>query len=315
MLPRLLPVAAAAAALVALPLSAHAAPAEPHAATATFQVVTDPAGDESGWTFTLVGPGTPAGGEKLTTTGAAPAPFATPLQAGLYTIAETTRSGWDQSGATGCVFTVAYPADADRTFACQVSDVQEGDVTATVTHGGGLPSGTDAFHLQLSGGPDDVLLAQVAQLANLGHLDFGLLRPGSYKLCQQAPASGWSTTLVAQGGIPDASGDICLPFTLAPGQAKQFTIDNTSPAATPTPAPTAMPTPTPSSGVQGVTTPRPNAGSTSGTSGGSGSSSAGTGGTGAVAIPNTGVGLSGLMGGPLILLGGALLAVGRRRRR
>src|SRR5579884_849535 len=221
-------------------------------ATATFQVATTPAGNESGWTFTLVGPGTPSGGEKLLTTGTAPVTFTTPLQEGMYTVAQTTLNGWDQTGATGCVFTVDYP--------------------------------------------DNVLLTQVSDAADRGALDFGLLRPGSYTLCQQAPPAGWATTLVAQGGLPDAGGDICLPFQLTAGQARAFTVDTTSPAvAAPTPAPT--PTPAPRSGVQGS----------------SGVQLPATG--GGIAIPNTGAGAQAALAIPMLLLGGALVATGRRRER
>ncbi|HZS13707.1 MAG TPA: hypothetical protein VFC09_03820 [Candidatus Dormibacteraeota bacterium] len=265
-------------------------------ATATFQVATTPAGNESGWTFTLVGPGTPSGGEKLLTTGTAPVTFTTPLQEGMYTVAQTTLNGWDQTGATGCVFTVDYPADAGRTFACRVEDTEEGHVTVASTHGGQAPSGTDAFHFVLSGGPDNVLLTQVSDAADRGALDFGLLRPGGYTLCQQAPPAGWATTLVAQGGLPDAGGDICLPFQLTAGQARAFTVDTASPAvAAPTPAPT--PTPAPRSGVQGS----------------SGVQLPATG--GGIAIPNTGAGAQAALAIPMLLLGGALVATGRRRER
>ena len=166
-------------------------------AHAGFQVATTPAGSEAGWTFTLVGAGTPAGGEKLLTTGPGANTFATPLQEGLYTIAQTTLTGWDQTSSTGCLVNVDYPADAGRAFTCSVSDTEEGHVTLAATDGGQPPSGSDAFHFVLSGGPDNVLVTQVAVPANHGSLDFGLYRPGSYTLCQQAPPSGWSTTLVA----------------------------------------------------------------------------------------------------------------------
>ncbi|HXA30019.1 MAG TPA: hypothetical protein VN193_14855 [Candidatus Angelobacter sp.] len=265
-------------------------------AAATFQVATIPGGGEPGWTFTLVGPGTPSGGEHLTSLGTAPVAFATPLAEGLYTVAQTTRTGWDQTAATGCVFSVDYPADAGRTFACSVTDTHEGRVTVTATHGGHPPSGSDALHFVVSGGPDNVLLTQVANAADQGALDFGLLRPGGYLLCQQAPATGWATSLVAQGGIPNTSGDICLPFTLAPGEARAFTIDTTSPAApTSTPTPTATPTPAPV-----VSLPR--TGGVQGTSD-------------TIAIPNTGAGLSAAVGGLLLLGGAGLLAWGRRRSR
>jgi len=289
-------VLAAAAALAAAPLTAHAAPGTADSASASFQVTTVPAGSEAGWSFTLVGPGTPMGGEHLESNGVAPTTFATPLQAGMYTIAQSTRPGWDQTSATGCVFTVAYPADADHAFTCSVSDTKEGRVTVGVTHTGSPPSGADAFHFVLSGGPDDVLLTQVAGASNGGNLDFGLVRPGEYVLCQQVLPAGWTTSFVSTGGIPNAGGDICLPFTLAPGQVKAFKVDTTSPAPTPspTPAPTLAPTPSPSSGVQGVI----------------GIPATG----GGVAAPTGDAGLSVAMGLVLLPFCGALVAWGRRRR-
>lgn len=273
-------------------------------ARATFQVATTPPGSEAGWAFTLVGPGTPVGGEKLLTTGPGATTFATPLQEGFYTVAETTLTGWDQTGSANCIFTVDYPADAARTFSCKVSDTHEGRVTVAATHAGQAPTGSDAFHFVLSGGPDNVLVTQVAVASNHGSLDFGQFRPGGYTLCQQAPPTGWSTTLVAQGGIPNASGDICLPFTLAAGETHAFSIDTTGPVAastpTPSPTPTATATPAPSGAVQGTS---------------SGAGHVGLPATGGIAIPNTGVGLSGLAGLPLVLAGAGLVAAGRRRGR
>jgi len=100
-------------------------------ARATAQSATLPAGMETGWIFTLVGPGTPAGGEKVLTLGAGPVSFATRLREGLYTVAETTSTGWDQAGSSGCAFTVDYPADAARTFACRVSNARKAGTTPT----------------------------------------------------------------------------------------------------------------------------------------------------------------------------------------
>jgi len=104
------------------------------AATATVQKATVPAGSEAGWSFTLTGPGTKPGGDKVTTTGVAPIAFSTALQEGDYTITETGRNGWVQGATSGCSFTVDYPADAGHTFACHVTNVQ-----ATI---GSLPTPT-----------------------------------------------------------------------------------------------------------------------------------------------------------------------------
>jgi hypothetical protein len=100
-------------------------------AKAIAQSATLPAGMETGWIFTLVGPGTSAGGEKVLTLGPGPVSFATKLREGLYTVAETTSTGWDQTGSSGCAFTVDYPADAARAFACRVSNARQAGSTPT----------------------------------------------------------------------------------------------------------------------------------------------------------------------------------------
>jgi hypothetical protein len=286
----------AAAAVVEQPATAPSTPTIPVLvlpARATFTVVTVPAGSEAGWAFTLVGPGTPVGGEKLFTTGPGATLFTTPLAPGLYTVAQTTLPGWDQTGATGCVFTVAYPADTGRSFACTVTDTKQGHVTLASTHDSQPPQGADAFQFTLSGGPGALHAQQVADAADKGSLDFGQLPPGAYTLCQQAPPSGWSTTLTAQGGTANGAGEICLAFALAPGETRAFKVDTASPVvASPTPSPTPTATPTPTAGVAGIT-------------------SAPSG----VAVPNTGVGSSALLGGSLLLAGLALMGLGRRRRR
>ena len=58
-------------------------------ASAQVRKVTVPAGSEAGWVMTLTGPGTPAGGESVTTTGTGYTPFTTVLQEGSYTVTET----------------------------------------------------------------------------------------------------------------------------------------------------------------------------------------------------------------------------------
>lgn len=104
-------------------------------ASATVQKITVPAGHEAGWSFTLSGPGAPAGGETVVTTGTGAVAFATALQEGDYTITESsTRDGWIQSAASGCSFTVDYPADAGRVFACTITNTQ-GTVSLPVTGG------------------------------------------------------------------------------------------------------------------------------------------------------------------------------------
>ena len=94
-------------------------------ASAQVSKVTVPAGNEAGWDMTLTGPGTPVGGEKVTTTGASAIAFTTALQEGSYTISETGKTGWVQrSASTDCSFTVDYPADNGRLFSCTFTNLR-----------------------------------------------------------------------------------------------------------------------------------------------------------------------------------------------
>jgi hypothetical protein len=197
-------------------------------ASAQVRKVTVPAGSEAGWVMTLTGPGTPAGGESVTTTGTGYTPFTTVLQEGSYTVTETPQAGWDQTGASGCTFTVNYPADADAVFSCTFTNTREGHVTVLKTENGGVP--THAYTFTLTGGPDNVNLSRTTSAGNAGALDFGLLKPGSYTLCELAVPAGTHSTLQDQGGTVNATtGDVCLTFTLTAGETRAFTIDNSHP--------------------------------------------------------------------------------------
>jgi hypothetical protein len=128
------------------------------AARATAQSSTLPAGMETGWTFTLVGPGTPAGGEKVLTLGPGPVSFATKLREGLYTIAETTSTGWDQTGSSGCAVIVDYPADAARTFACKVSNARQAGTATPAPTPSAPPPATQAPAPTATPSPHGVVL-------------------------------------------------------------------------------------------------------------------------------------------------------------
>jgi hypothetical protein len=98
-------------------------------AAAQVRKVTVPAGAEAGWTFTLDGPGLPAAGESVTTTGTGYVAFTAVLREGAYTITETAKTGYDQTSASAeCSFTVDYPADAARTFSCTYTNTARGTI-------------------------------------------------------------------------------------------------------------------------------------------------------------------------------------------
>jgi hypothetical protein len=92
-------------------------------AVAQVRKVTVPTNHESGWQMTLNGPGTPAGGETVETTGTGYVPFTTSLQEGSYTVTETGQDHWLQTGTSAdCSFTVNYPADNGKTFSCTITN-------------------------------------------------------------------------------------------------------------------------------------------------------------------------------------------------
>ncbi|WP_146210240.1 hypothetical protein [Vitiosangium sp. GDMCC 1.1324] len=115
-----------------------------HEALAKVRKVTQPAGSEAGWTFTLQGPGLPAEGVSVTTTGTGLETFPFELLEGAYHIEETARPGFEFVSKEGCDFTVDYPADAGRVFECTFTNrfVPTGKVAPTETTCQDFTSGT-----------------------------------------------------------------------------------------------------------------------------------------------------------------------------
>lgn len=103
-------------------------------AHATAVKITNPGGFTQGWDMTLNGPGTPSGGETVTTDVSGTASFTTDLQEGSYTISETPQAGWSQTGQSGdCSFSVDYPADGGKTFTCTITNTYQPDISLTKT--------------------------------------------------------------------------------------------------------------------------------------------------------------------------------------
>jgi type VI protein secretion system component Hcp len=168
-------------------------------AHAKVKKVTVPAGAESGWGFTLNGPGTPAGGEHATTTGAGYVNFNTALQPGSYTITETAKAGFDfTSKSADCDFTVVYPADADHSFACTYTNTARGslEVTKTVDWNGVTPNAGQIFTICITGPsyPEEPNCKTVGSSG--GKLTWDDLLHGSYVVSENDPGSSW----VVSGG-------------------------------------------------------------------------------------------------------------------
>jgi len=199
-------------------------------ATAAVQKVTVPAGGEAGWEFTLVGPGTPEGGETATTDENGNAAFTTELQdGGQYTITETARSGWDLTGVDqdgqqveSCTFTVDLPADAGKVFACTFTNTQRGSIEIVkdaqpddpqdFTFDGDLGS----FTLDDDGEEGSETPSSQT---------FGDLEPGTYTVTEDAVA-GWSLAGIDCGEADVTVGDNGVAIDLGPGEHVSCTFTN-----------------------------------------------------------------------------------------
>lgn len=180
-------------------------------ARATVRKVTVPAGAEAGWEFTLSGPGTPSGGEKLTTTGAGALNFATPLQEGSYTVTETAKAGYDvTSRSADCTFAVNYPADANRSFDCVYTNTKRPTlkvIKVVVNDNGGTREAGD-FTLQVDG-----------TAVSSGAVNDQTI--GQHTVGETAIPAGYALVGITGDCAPDGT------VTLAAGDNKVCTITNT----------------------------------------------------------------------------------------
>jgi plastocyanin len=152
---------------------------------------------------------------------------------GTYQVGETVPTGWDLTaadcgGTAAASNPAAFTVAAGATVTCSFTDTKRAHVTLLKTQNGVAP--TTAYTFRLSGGPDNVSISRTTDGTNLGNLDFGLVKPGNYTLCELAVPAGTHSTLQDLGGTVDAtSGDVCLNITLTAGEERSFTIDNTLP--------------------------------------------------------------------------------------
>src|SRR5215211_5891005 len=193
-------------------------------ASASAAKVTDPKGSEGGWEMILSGPGTPAGGEKVTTDAGGDAPFVTSLQQGSYTITETAKDGWDQTGTSGaCSFTVNYPADSGKAYKCTITNTQRGKIVVKKTTD---PAGS-AQEFSFSSDYGDPF-----KLTDGTSNDSGYLKPGTYKVGETVPA-GWDQTSAScddksdPGAIDLAAGET-VTCTFKDTQQGKITVKKTT---------------------------------------------------------------------------------------
>jgi hypothetical protein len=155
-------------------------------ALARVRKVTVPAGSEAGWSFTLTYNGSTVIG-TATTTGTGYVNFPPLSQEGSYTITENPTAAqaanWDQTGSSGCSFTVNFPADNGQTFSCTFTNTQRGHIVVYKhTDPAGDPQGF-VFTPSYNGGA-------TFTLHDGENNDSGALVPGSYSVSEAMP-TGW----------------------------------------------------------------------------------------------------------------------------
>ena len=130
---------------------------------------------------------------------------------GSYTITEVLTTAqaasWDQTGATGCSFTVNFPADNGHNFACTITNTERGHI---VVYKHTNPAGSTqqfTFTPSYNGGA-------TFQLTDGGNNDSGALTPGGYSVSETEP-TGWTAdpahpTTCTDGTSSYSAGSITL---------------------------------------------------------------------------------------------------------
>lgn len=205
--------------------------------------ITLPSGYESGWQFTLTRPdettltGATDGSGHVVWTGGSSTWSNLGLE-GTYTVSEQLKSGWTEvgavkspastgsvtGGATVCTFTVAYPADAGKTFGCDITNQGIGHIVVKKLTN---PSGSSqSFAFTTTGtGYSGFSLVD-------GGTNDQTVNAGSYSVTESA-VTGWNLTAAV---CANTSGTVGNSFTagmptsnvtIAPGGTVTCTYTNT----------------------------------------------------------------------------------------
>jgi hypothetical protein len=146
---------------------------------------------------------------------------------GDYTVTETDPGTSWIVVVTGSPATV--PTDGGQAEAGVTNTFDPGYVTVYKTSSGTTPMADITFYLKGGDLPTAGLTAKTGADGNLVAPGFGDLKPGTYTLCEQVPP-GWTSSL---GNADPITGIACgAPFTLAAGETKALTVDNTKPGET-----------------------------------------------------------------------------------
>lgn len=198
-------------------------------ATATARKVTQPAGGQAGWTFTLTRPnGTTS---ALVTDANGNIDFGNLTAEGQYTIVETPKPGYEQVGISGCTFTVNFPADAGRAYACTITN--RADATLRIVKvtdpansgldsfsylggGTGVPANFDLDTNGVSATPSSRTFTFSGAAANFGA-----------KTVSEVATTGWTLTNVDCGAATDSDASLAgISVDVQPGDSVVCTYTN-----------------------------------------------------------------------------------------
>lgn len=168
------------------------------------------------------------------------------LVPGKYNVAETAVPGWDLTSATCDKGETIADIDvgAGETVTCTFTNTQRGTISVSKTLTNGPSDTTFTFELrELSNDNDPLnpnddtigaLLDSKVIAANNTPVQLnGLLKPGTYTICEVLPGPGWTSDLggASQYTLTIAldNSRVCADFTLAAGEAKVVAVANTRP--------------------------------------------------------------------------------------
>jgi hypothetical protein len=232
-------------------------------ASASVAKVTDPVGNEDGWTFDLYLDNDPVGTagpedtllSTVVTGGTGQTQFLDAsnnpieLDEGDYYIVETPQDGWESDGGSAdCTFTVAFPASDGITYECTFTNTARGTIKVTKTvSGSGTFSGSFSVELRQGAAdtdpgtgddtPGDLLDTQPVTSANQPVQLNGDLEPGTYQVCELVPGPGWIVTFDGSPAdfelqLNDSNERQCVNVEVGVDAADQditVAVDNTPP--------------------------------------------------------------------------------------
>jgi CSLREA domain-containing protein len=221
----------------------------PSAGTIVVDKVTNPSGDPQSFSFDTSG-GSYA---DFSLTDAA-TPNSQELAAGSYAVSETVPSGWDRTSTT-CTSSINdtetatnIELDAGESVTCTFTNTKRGSVTLKKTTDGVVDPSKDILFILTGPGLPPAGITRSTFGDQDGVLDFGsanLIPALRYKICETPVPAGFTSFWKLDGVIvtpynPDASesppedlGTRCYDFSVSPGQARAFEVDNSHPGGDP----------------------------------------------------------------------------------